>query len=49
MAFPEFSKYFNGTAISTSYVLSASGALPVMLIMDLTVSDSVILSFCSSL
>ena len=49
MAFQEFSKHFNGTAISTSYVLSASGALPVILIMDLTVSGSVILSFCSSL
>ena len=42
-------KYFNGTAILTLFVLSSSGGYPVILILDLNDSDSVILSFSSSL
>ena len=42
-------KYFNGTIISTSFVLPSAGVLPVMLILDLNNSESVKLSFRSSL
>ena len=42
-------KYFNGTAISTSFLLTAAGAFPVILILNLKHSDGVILSFASSL
>ena len=42
-------KYFNGTAILTSFVLSAAEVLPVILILYLNDSDSVILSFDSCL
>ena len=42
-------KYFNGTAILTLFVLSSSGGYPAILILDLNDSDSVILSFSSSL
>ena len=42
-------KYFNGTAISTSFVLPAAGVFPVILILNLNDSDCVILSFGSSL
>ena len=42
-------KYFNGTAILTSFVLSSTGVFPVILILYLNDSDSVILSFGSSL
>ena len=42
-------KYFNGTDISKYFVLRSSGVFPVILILDLNDSDSVILSFDSSL
>ena len=42
-------KCFNGTAILTSFVLPAAGVFPVILVLYLTDSDSVILSFGSSL
>ena len=32
-------KYFNGTAVSTSFVLPAAGVFPVILILDLNDSD----------
>ena len=38
-------KYFNGTDSSTFFVLRTSGSFPVILILDLNDSDSVILSF----
>ena len=38
-------KYFNGTDSSTFFVLQTSGSFPVILILDLNDSDSVILSF----
>ena len=34
-AFEKLLKYFNGTAISTSFVLSALGVLPVILALNL--------------
>ena len=42
-------KDFNGTDISKFFVLRASGVFPVILILDLNDSDSVILSFDSYL
>ena len=42
-------KYFNGTIISTSFVLPASGVFPIILILDLNNSESDKLSFGSSL
>ena len=42
-------KYFNGTIISTPFVLPSAGALPVIFILDLNDSESVKLSFGSSL
>ena len=42
-------KYFNGTDTSKYFVLRSSGIFPVTLILDLNDSDSVILSFDSSL
>ena len=42
-------KYFNGTAILTSFVLPSAGVFPVILILYLNYSDSVILSFGISL
>ena len=42
-------KYFNGTDISKKFVLWASAVFPVILILDLNDSDSVVLSFDSSL
>ena len=42
-------KYFNGTIISTSFVLPAAGVFPVIFILDLNDSDCVMLSFRSSL
>ena len=42
-------KYFNGTDISKHFVLRSSGVFPVILILDLNDSDSVILSFDSYL
>ena len=38
-------KYFNGTAISTIFVLTEAGVFHVNLILDLNDSDCVILSF----
>ena len=38
-------KYFNGTIISTSFLLSAAVIFPVIFILDLNYSDCVILSF----
>ena len=45
----KLNKYFNGTSISTSFVLPAVGAFPVVLIMYFNDSDWVILPFGSSL
>ena len=42
-------KYFNGTFISRSLVLPAAGALSVILALKLNDSESVMLSFESSL
>ena len=42
-------KYFNGTIISTSFVLPAAGVFPVIFILDLNDSDCVMLSLGSSL
>ena len=42
-------KYFNGTAVLTSFVFPAAGVLPVILTLYLNVSDSVIGSFGSFL
>ena len=42
-------KYFNSTVISTFFVLWLSGVLPVILILELNYSDSVILSIGLSL
>ena len=42
-------KYFNGTAVSTFFILKSPGVFPAFLILDLNNSDSVILSFDSSL
>ena len=42
-------QYFDGTAISTFFLLSVSGVFYVNLILDLHDSDSVILTFGSSL
>ena len=42
-------KYFNGTTISKSFVLPLLEVFPVILILDLNHSDSVILSVDSSL
>ena len=38
-------KYFNGTDSSIFFVLRISGSFPVIFILDLNDSDSVILSF----
>ena len=32
-------KYFNGTAISTSFVLPSAGVVPVIFILDLNYSE----------
>ena len=45
----KFLKYFNGTVISTSFVLSSVKVFPVIFILDLNDSESVKLSFGSSL
>ena len=42
-------KYFNGTTISTSFSLPATGVLRVIFILDLNYSESVKLSFGLSL
>ena len=42
-------KYFNRTAISKIFLLSASGAFPAILNLNLNDSDSAILAFFSSL
>ena len=42
-------KYFNGTVISTFFVLPAAGVFPVIFILDLNDLESVKLSFGSSL
>ena len=42
-------KYFNGTIISTSFVLPAAGVLPVIFNLDLNDSEPVKLSFGLSL
>ena len=42
-------EYFNGTIISTSFVLPSAGVIPVIFILDLNDSESVKLSFGSSL
>ena len=42
-------KYFNGTAILTSFVFPAAGGFPVILILYLNYSDFATLSFGSSL
>ena len=45
----ELLKYFNGTIISTSFVFLLFGVFPVIFILDLNYSESVKLSFGSSL
>ena len=42
-------KHFNGTAISTSLLLSSAGALPVILTLNLNDSGSAIEALRSSL
>ena len=42
-------KYFNATAILTSFVLATSGGFPVIFTLDLNDSDSVKLLFGSSM
>ena len=42
-------KYFNGTDISTPFVLPPSGGFPVVLILDLHDSEPAKVSFGSSL
>ena len=42
-------KYINSTAVLTSFVFPAAGVFPVILILYLNDSDSVIVSFGSSL
>ena len=42
-------KYFNGTAILTSFVLSSAGVFPVIFISDLNDSQFTIASVSSSL
>ena len=42
-------QYFNGTIISTSFVLPAAGIFPVIFVLDLNDSDCVMVSFGSSL
>ena len=42
-------KYFNGTIISTSFLLPAAGVFPVIFILDLNDAESAKLSFGSSL
>ena len=53
MVFQEFFKilltYFNGTAISTSFVLPSAGIFPVIFILDLSDSEFVKSFFGSSL
>ena len=41
-------KYFNGTIISTPFVLPAAGAFPFIFILDLNDSDCAMLSLGSS-
>ena len=45
----ELPQCFNGKIISTSFVLPSLGAFPVIFILDLNDSESVKLSFGSSL
>ena len=45
----KLSKYFNGTIISTSFVWPSSGVFSVIFVLDLNDSESVTLSFGSSL
>ena len=45
----ELLKYFNGTIISKSFVLTSTGVFLVIIILDLNDSDSVMLSWGSSL
>ena len=47
--FQKLLKYFNGTAVLTSFVFPAAGILPVILILYLNGSDSDIVLFGSSL
>ena len=47
--FQKLLKYFNGTIISTSFVLPSAGVVPVIFILDLSDLESVTLSFGSSL
>ena len=47
--FQKLLKYFNGTNISTFFVLPLSRVFPIILVLDLNDSDSVILSCGSSL
>ena len=47
--FQKLLKYFNGTVISTSFVLLSAGVFPVIFILNLNDSKSVKLLLCSSL
>ena len=46
---PKLLKYFNGTIISTSFVLSSAGVSSIIFTLDLNVSESFQLSSGSSL
>ena len=45
----KFLKYFNGTAISTSFELPSAGGFPVILTLDLNDSEFSIAAAASSL
>ena len=47
--FQKLLKYFNGTIISTFFVLPSAGVFPVIFILDLNDSECAKLSFGSSL
>ena len=47
--FQKFFKCFNGTSISTFFILPSAGALPVIFILDLNDSESAKAVFGSSL
>ena len=49
MVFQNLLKYFNGTIISTSFVLPLAGVFPVTFILDLNNSESAKFLFDSSL
>ena len=46
--FQKLLKYFDGTIVSTSFVLSSSGVFPLIFFLDLNDSESSKFSFASS-